>query len=243
MTFLWLWLYSLKTPITVLCGLAIAGCFVNFLSARSSGRGGASLWGTLHIAIGLGLFWTAVYAIPSPTYDIKTVVKEVPKPYPVVKKYIAQKLVLTRTVTVSNNQDTQFNWCMNQSMDKGSADKMNFCSDWSKRYMTPRVITRNIIKEVPTGVKVEYRPYTRDARVRWCHDTAGQDLDTCVKFAFRMEAGPQVQVRYVHDSYQDLFNRCNDEGKISVSDPNHIQLRNDRIRTCGELALRASHDH
>jgi hypothetical protein len=242
MELLWIWLYGLKTPISVLCGVGILFTFIGFLSARSSGRGEASIVTTSYISLGLALFWAIVYAIPSPSYNKEIVYRDRVVVKPVVKRYIAQKQVLTRTITVKDTQDARFNYCVDQYDGSKSISIMNQCMEFSKEYMQPRVVVQRVNIPVYSGVRTIIAPYTRDARVRWCYDKIS-DVDKCTAFAFKMEAGPQIQVRYVHDSYQDIFDKCNSTGTIPSSDANGTAIRNDRIKTCGELALRASHDH
>jgi hypothetical protein len=244
MEFLWVWLFGLKTPISILCGVVILGCFINFLSARASGRGSGSLLTSLHIAIGVAVSWALIYSIPSPDYNVRVVYRDRPVDRPVIRKIvrITGKEVLTQTVRYT--QDSRFDYCMDHNSDGNSTeDRLNFCKDWSKQYMEPRVVVQKVGVPVYSGIKTVTMMYSRDARVRWCNTNTNYTLDQCLTFAMKMESPPQVMVKYVHDSYQDIFQKCNDEGQIDVKDPNHIQLRNDRIKICGDLALQASHDH
>lgn len=232
MEFLWLWAFSLKTPISILCAVALAGCFINFLSARSSGRGENNLFWTLNAGIVIAVIWGLIYALPAPNYNVRTVVKEVP---------VAGRVV-TKVITQRYTQDSRFDYCM-ENRDKNNNDNIDYCTTYSKLYMQPRIEIRNVVKEVPVYKGERVVMYTRDARVRYCNEKTSMNLDECTAWAFKMEAGPQVQVRTVHDSYQQIFDKCNATGTIPGSDPNGTQVRNERIKTCGELALRASSSH
>jgi hypothetical protein len=240
MTLLWVWLYGLKFPLGIICAVGIIACFLNFFSARASGKGEANLATTVHIGLGIALFWVAIYAIPAPDYTKQIVYRNRVVEKPVVKRYIAQKQVLTRTIRVRDTQDARFHMCLDQKSTPYTQDELNSCMNFSKEYDQPRVVVQKVNVPYYAGIKTVM--YTRDARVRWCMDKVG-DLKQCLDFAMKMEAGPQVQVKYVHDSYQEIFDKCNSTGTIPASDPNGTAIRNDRIKTCGQLALQASHDH
>lgn len=238
-TFLWIWAYSLKTPISVLCAISIIACFLSWLSAKSQ-RGEQNLT-TLHIGIVIALFWSGIYALPAPNYNIQTVVKEIPKPYPVVKKYVAQKQVLVRTITVRYTQDALFSQCINSRRDIDS--ERDYCTDWSKRYMQPRVVEKITKVPVYSGVQVKTVMYTRDARVRWCQANVNISLDDCTTWAKKMEAPAQIEVRMIHDPYLKLFQECNNIGAISPNDGGKdrgAETRNERIKICTDMALRGS---
>jgi hypothetical protein len=234
MEFLWLWAFSLKTPIGILCGLALAGCFLSFFAARSSGRGEANLTWTLNIGIIIALVWCAIYALPAPNYNVRTIVHETPVP--------GRVRVITRTITQRYTQDSRFDKCIENKTSPYSTTELNECMDFAKAYMEPRIITNTVVKKVPvySGVQVKTVMYTRDARVRWCEEQTTHNLDECTAWAFKMESGPQIQVKTVHDSYQQLFDKCNSEGTIPMNDPNGSAIRNERLKICGDLALKAS---
>lgn len=160
-TFIWLWAYSLKTPISIICALSLAGCFLSWLSAKSQ-RGEVNMT-AFNIGAGIAIFWAFIYAIPSPTYDVRTVIKEVPKPYPVVRtiRYVAQKQTLTRTITQQYGEDHMFQYCIDNSREATDIDLMNKCKTFARQYVEPRIVTKEVKVPVPSGIqiKLQHDPY------------------------------------------------------------------------------------
>jgi hypothetical protein len=213
---------------------------MNFFSAKSSGRGEANFMTSATITAGIALIWAGVWAIPSPTLQrIKTVEKVVYKDRPIVKtvNYVAKVRTFTKTVRYS--QDGLFDKCMEKvNSNDGSQNNLTYCLDFSKKYQEPRVVVKNVPYRVYGGYKLVYP--SRDNRVGWCVDKGQGSVKDCTDWAIRMELPQQVQVKVVHDPYQQLFDKCNTTGSIPSSDPNGTAIRNERLKICADAALRAS---
>lgn len=179
MEFLWLWAFSLKTPVSIICGVAIFVCLLSWLSAKSQ-RGEQNMT-MVNIAISIAVFWSFIYAIPAPHYNVQTVIKDVPKPYPVVRtiRYVAQKQVLTRTITQQSTLDSKYDYCMdNLVRGATSIDDANNCRDWAKKYEEPRVVVKEVKVPVPSGIQVKIEHDTYAALFKQCNDTGSiQDND------------------------------------------------------------------
>jgi hypothetical protein len=198
----------------------------------------------INIGIVIAVFWALVYSLPSPQYDIKTTIKEVLKPYPVVRtfRYVAQKQVLTKTVRYT--EDSRFNFCIHQKTTPYSKDEMNECMNFAKAYMQPRTVIQQVRIPIYSGVQIKTVMWTRDARVRWCaENVSGMSLEDCTSWAKTMEGPAQIQVKIQHDPYLTLFKECNNIGTIVDNDGGTGQgaiVRNDRLKICEDVALRGS---
>lgn len=234
MTFLWVWAYALKFPLSVICGLATVICLFTFaagLKATNSRNGdghGQMLLG-LNFSIFFAILWAAVYALPSPTYNVVYKDRIVEKP--VVKRVISQ--ILTRTITKYPTLDEHIAWCKN-NYNKTLED----CTDWARNLEQPHIVVKQVPVRVFAGQKIVPVYPTRDQRVNWCVNNPNLrlDVDQCTDWAVKMEQ-PKVVIQ--HDKYMDIYKWCNETYSLDGVQ-NAGEVRNQRLQICADVALKGS---
>lgn len=107
-----------------------------------------------------------------------------------------------------------------------------------------KVVEKPVVKKVISYTKTitKFKHPKRDERVEYCreHYSNSMGLNSCTDWAIRMELPQQVQVKkiIVKPKFQEVFEKCNNFAIPDV--PNGAQIRNERIKRCGAIALAAS---
>lgn len=240
MTLLWLWVYGLKFPLGILCGVGIFACFLGFVHASKTSRPGdpKSFFTSVYIAITIGVIWALIYAIPSPTYDQKVVekVKVVEKKVPMVRtvtKYAGTKIVYRLPDVMQRTM-----WCNDHTQ-----NSLEDCTTWSKRFEEPRIVVKTQRVEVPVYKGIREVPMKKERLIIYCLSVAkdrgwNYNLDDCADWSKKV-MGQDVKVVVKHDSYMDIFKWCNETYSID-GEPNAGQLRNERLKVCQDAAMKGS---
>lgn len=248
MEFLWVWAYNMSGPLTWVIGGALLICLIVFaqsMTAANQRAGGSVSLGSVYAALVLGLIGAIVYSIPSPTYDQKIVYKDRVKVVekPVVKKVVAVKQTITRTITKNPTRDTRVSQCLARS----DMTREN-CTTWAIRMEKPRIIEKRInVHHYKTIYKdgkmiVEKFP-AYDERLRYCLENAKRySYSDCHNLALEAPAAkPIIQTRVVKipSKYEDVFKYCNEKFSLDGT-PNAAAIRNERLKICDAAARAAA---
>lgn len=239
MTFLWVWAYGLRGPITYLCMAGLFICFVMFVHAmkqNSQNRSGTYSLGSVHAAVIIGFIWALFYAMPAPEFDKTVVYKDRVVEKPVVKKVVAVTRTITKTITKYPDRNNNVAWCNNNTQ-----HDIDWCTNWAIKMEQPRIIVRNIIQKVPvySGTKVVQIFPSRNQNISWCVGKRGDGyIEECTDWAIKLEK-PNVIVKVVKPAYMDVYKWCNENYSLNgIKDAEAGKLRNERLAICADVALK-----
>jgi hypothetical protein len=244
--FLWLFAYNLKFPVTIAAGVGLLLSTVMFLQGLAANNRSAAKSGDPRVAWGVfsglvfGLLWMGIYAVPSPTYNVKYV----DRPVTIEKKVLVKVYAGTRVVEPT--WDQRLKYCIDTI--GSNLDRCEKFANDSKKPLVVKKVVRTITNYVDT-------PFEQN--VKWCNDKTQKTLDDCTIWAKdMMNAHPKVVTKTItkevpvfkgeriivkKDTFYELFKKCGDEYSLDRAPPAQFgALRNERMKICKDVALAGS---